>query len=72
MPVSPSNKEGQGSQCPPLSPIWGTVASPTPKKYERSHWASHPKYERSHGSRTATADFAAQPLHNPAISLVAN
>jgi hypothetical protein len=29
LPVSPSNKEGQGSQWPPLSLIWGTVASPT-------------------------------------------
>jgi hypothetical protein len=79
------NKEGQGSEFPQLSPIWVEVPptkrkpTPTPKKYERSHWASHPENmsAATHGSRvrpsnTATADFAAQPLHNPSISLAGN
>jgi hypothetical protein len=58
MPVSPSNKEGQGSVAHALCHIW----EHGPKA--RDHHESH------HGSRTATADFAAQPLHSPAISLL--
>jgi hypothetical protein len=70
MPVSPSNKEGQGSVAHALCHIW--EHGPKARDHHEIHWASHPKYERSHGSRTATADFAAQPLHSPATYQVGN
>jgi hypothetical protein len=66
-------------QSPRLSPIW-PLGEPTRHPHQRDKC---PTTWRAHGSRVhptrqenhrdiATADFASQPLHGPAISLVGN